>query len=210
MWRGKKQVLFIHMHLVSSSRTAGLSHQVRRSMNGKKRHFILNAPQLQKDHASNINAVDQNNCGSADYSTSVRTTQWYLHLFCWALDHVIHVVYVVVYMYNKSIGSKDWKQFARRNCGRGDFQVALGIALINHAIVLEWTDKSQQKADRMHQSTLIPYECKQCYFCLNNMTRGIYHHPEKITCVKSDGKTMTTSGCIDECVNPTGKSASYC
>ncbi len=98
---------------------------------GKKRCVILNAPQLQQDYAANFNAIDQNNCDSADYSTSVRTMQWYMHLFCWILYCVIHVVYVVICnMYNGGIGRNDWKRLARRNGGRGDFQVALGIALI--------------------------------------------------------------------------------
>lgn len=53
-------------------------------------------------------------------------------------------MYVIVcYMYNDSEDFKDWKRFARRNYDGGDLYSELGIALINNAIKLEWTDTVQ-------------------------------------------------------------------
>ena len=47
---------------------------------------------------------------SADYSSTIRT--YYLRIFCWALDRVIHAVYVVVcFLIKSDIGQKEWKQY---------------------------------------------------------------------------------------------------
>ncbi len=206
-WQDKKQVLFIHTNKVGLSKTEQTSHQVRRSVKGKKRRIILNAPQSQKDYAANFNAVDRNDRDSADYTTSISTHRWYLHLFCWVLDCVVHVVYVVVcYLYKDSVGAKEWKKYTNRHYGCRDFQVDLGIALLNHAIELEWMDTSKPRPDWMRQSTLVPCDCGQCYFCLNGMTSGIHHCNGVVVYVRSDGKKVRTSGCMDEKVNIMGKS----
>ncbi len=149
----------------------------------------MNAPQSQKDYAANFNAVDRNDRDSADYTTSISTHHWYLRLFFWVSDHVVHVVYVVVcYLYKDSVGAKEWKKYTNRHYGRGDFQVDLGIALLNHAIELEWMDTSKPCPDWMRQSTLVPCDCGQCYFCLNGMASGIHHHNGVVVYVRSDGK----------------------
>ncbi len=172
----------------------------------------MNAPQLKQDYAANFNAVDWKDHDSTDYSTSVRTMWWYLCLLCWILDCVVHVIYVVVcYMYNDGIESNDGRDFCGEMLVGGDFQVALGIALVNYAIELEWSVPTQQKPDLTCQSTLLPFDCEQCYFCVNNMTKGIHHCPEIVTHVQSDRKTVKKSGCNNEHVKVTGNSgASYC
>ncbi len=91
----------------------------------------------------------------------------------------------------------------------GDFQVDLGIALLNHAIELEWMDTSKPRPDWMRQSTLAPCDCGQCYFCLNGMTSGNHHHNGVVVYVRSDGKKVRTSGCTDKRVNIMGMSGSY-
>jgi hypothetical protein len=43
-----------------------------------------------------------NDWDSADYLTTIHTNQYYLRIFCWVLDRVIHAAYVVVYFLIKS------------------------------------------------------------------------------------------------------------
>ena len=52
--------------------------------------FIIASPQAQADYVANNNAVDRNDWDSADFSTTIRTNQYYLRIFCWALDRVTH------------------------------------------------------------------------------------------------------------------------
>jgi hypothetical protein len=55
----------------------------------------------------NYNAVDRNERDSANYSTTIRMNRYYLRIFCWALDRVIHAAYVVVcFLIKSDIGQK--------------------------------------------------------------------------------------------------------
>ena len=57
-----------------------------------------------------FNAVDRNDRDSSDYSTSLRTNRYYLRIFFWALDRVIHTVYVVVvWLAAEGVGPSEWK-----------------------------------------------------------------------------------------------------
>ena len=54
-------------------------------------------PQANADHVQFMNGVDQNDCDSADYSTSVLTNRYYLQTFCWGLGRFLHVVCCCVF-----------------------------------------------------------------------------------------------------------------
>ena len=57
-----------------------------------------------------MNGVDRNDRDSADYSTSIRTNRYYLRIFCWGLDRVVHAVYVVVcFLAKGDVGKKNGK-----------------------------------------------------------------------------------------------------
>ena len=67
---------------------------------------------------ASMNGVDQNNRDSADYSTSIRTNRYYLRIFCWGLDRVVHVVYVVVcFLAKGDVGKKEWQRYDDKNQG---------------------------------------------------------------------------------------------
>ncbi len=51
----------------------------------------------------------------------------------------------------------------------------------------------------MRQSKFIPCDCTKCFFCLNDLTNGIFHKPEKKVVIHhSDGKKTKTTRCTDE------------
>ena len=81
-----------------------------------------------------FNGVDRNDRDSRDYSTSIRTNWYYLRIFCWALDRVIHVLYnVVIFLVDMEMGEKGWKKYTSKETGRHDFQIDLGVALMKRA-----------------------------------------------------------------------------
>ena len=62
------------------------------------------------------NAVDRNDRVSADYTTSLRTHRWYLRIFFWLFDRVIHQLYVIVIYYAKcGIGPDEWEVYLKKN-----------------------------------------------------------------------------------------------
>jgi len=90
---------------------------------------------VQNKYADHYNAVKKNDRDSADYSTTIRTTRYYLRIFFWILDRVVYTCYVVVCsLANANIGNKYWKKYCSKNGGRRRFQIDLAIELINHAI----------------------------------------------------------------------------
>ena len=74
---------------------ASKGHFVTRRTKGKKDLSILEAPKAQLDYAKQFNAVDKNDRDSSDFTTSIsmRTNCWYLRVFFWIFDRVIHLVY---------------------------------------------------------------------------------------------------------------------
>jgi hypothetical protein len=53
---------------------------------GKSTSTEIAVPQAQQDYVKYFNAVDCNDCDSADYLTSICTTLYYLQNFGWILD----------------------------------------------------------------------------------------------------------------------------
>ena len=67
------------------------------------------------------------------------TIRYYLRIFFWQLDRVVHTCYVVVcYLAAAGIGDPKWNKYRNKNYGRHDFQIDLGMALLNYAISISW------------------------------------------------------------------------
>ena len=76
-WRDKKQVMFIHTHVVGRS----VGGEVMRYVKGRKRRVKLAAPRVQNDYATYYNVVDRNDRDSSGYTTSIKTNRFYLRIF---------------------------------------------------------------------------------------------------------------------------------
>jgi hypothetical protein len=208
-WRDKTQVCFLSSNKVGAS----YGSTVHRRERGKNTSTEIEAPRAQQDYVKYFNAVDRNNCDSADYSTSIRTNRYYLRIFGWILDRVLHVMYVVVsYLAHSGIQNDEWGVYLKKKSGQHDFQIDLGIALLNRGIEWDWDGKSK-KPGWMRQTPLVPCNCKQCYFCVKEMTNGIYHPSEKKQKVTVDYKCRTrvkTNKCTSERVDLGLKAGRYC
>ena len=59
-----------------------------------------------------VNTINHNDQDSANYTVSLRINLWYLHVYLWALDHVVYLLYVVVVFFgNNEIGLEWWKLY---------------------------------------------------------------------------------------------------
>ena len=150
-WHDKKQICFLSSNRVGHS--DGL--KVERHAKGKKSCNTIDGTHAQKDNVTYVNAVVRNNQDSADYSTSIPTTHYYLRIFFWILDRAVHATYVVVcYLLYLPIGNK-WKKYHSKNSGRHDFQIDLGIAILSYGISLE-SDGGSKRPDLMQQIDFFP------------------------------------------------------
>jgi hypothetical protein len=89
---------------------------------GEKCPETVPGPRAQADYVQNFNAVDRNDQDSVDYSTTIHTNCYYIQIFCWALDRVIHATYVIVCNLLKAgMGLPQWKQYDLKKFGHHNF-----------------------------------------------------------------------------------------
>ena len=110
-------------------------------------------PNAHDDYVRSMNGVDRNDQDSLDYSTSICTSRWYIRIFCWALDRVlVHAQHTIVTLLaEQGIGKPEWKKYRGGNQGRHDFQIYLGISLLNYGIGLDWDGVSEERPSYMEQ-----------------------------------------------------------
>ena len=98
------------------------------------------------------------------------SNHWYLHIIFWMLDWVVFSSYIIV-VYLTASGVK---------AGWYNFQVDLGMVMMQYTIELEWKEPYEQevKLAWMHQNPLDPCKCSQCFFCVHRMITGVIHKPK--------------------------------
>ena len=100
------------------------------------------------------------------------------------------------------------EKYASKNIGRHDFQIDLGIALLNHGIGLDWD--GDKRPDCIRVGELVPCNCKKCYFCINGYTSDIAHKKRaRVTVEYKCNTRMKTEKCTDHRVN-IATSGAYC
>jgi hypothetical protein len=161
-----------------------------------------------------MNGDDRNDCDSADCLTSIWTNRYYLCTFCWALDRVVHAVYVIVcFLAKGGVGKKEWRHYDNKNNVRHGFQINLGIALMNYGISTEWKDITQTRPHFIRQTAFVPCDCDKCFFCLNKFTNGITHRwkkEAKVTVMYVCGTRVRTDKCTSNRVNLGLVAVRYC
>jgi hypothetical protein len=137
--------------------------------------------------------------------TTIRTNRYYLRIFCWALDRVIHVVYVVVcFLIKGGVGQEQWKRYLDTHSGHHDFQIDLALSIMNYGIGLQWDGESATRPNFMRQREFVPCDCGKCFFCLKGITIGIAHPPSKrakVTVEYKCGTRVTSRKCTGYWVN---------
>jgi hypothetical protein len=109
-------------------------------------HETIQQPNAHADYVISVNGVDRNDRDSRDYSTSICTNQWYLWIFCWALDWVVHAQHsIMTFLVEQGIGKPEWKKYRDKNDGRHNFQIDLGISVLNYGVGLDWDGVSGQE-----------------------------------------------------------------
>ena len=127
-WKDTKQVMFLVTNRVGFSR--GLT--VKRHVKWKKKRETILELHAHADYIKSMNGADRNDRDSRDYSTSIRTSRWYLCIFCWAMDRDVHSQHsIVIFLAEQGIGigKPEWKKYRDKNQGQHDFQIDLGISL---------------------------------------------------------------------------------
>ena len=150
-----------------------------------------------------MNDVDRNDPDSVDFSTSTQKNSYYIRIFYWGLDRVVHNEYIVVcFLARKDIGNPEWKKYQKHKSACHDFQIDLGIALLNYGIGLEWGGKDESKRpEYITRDAFVPCACNFGFRCINGITNGISHAGQKRKVVVVHyqcGKAFKTEECKDK------------
>ena len=139
------------------------------------------------------------------------SNRYYLRMFCWILDKVIHACFAIVcYLAVAGLAKPAWKKYLCNVNGRHDFQIDMGLALMNRGIEYDWPE-GKPRPKWIRKRDVVPYDCKKCYFCLHGMTNGITHKDgsRDREVVYANGVRVKTKNCTDVQVN-LFKSSQYC
>jgi hypothetical protein len=195
------------LHSAQVSKSSG--HTVQRWSRKEKKRVSVVAPPVTREYSDCMGAVDMNDGDGANYSVSFRSNRWYLRLFCWSLERVIHANFQLTVFFangnaeedddgddddtdeddedDNGSGKEEWKCYTNKEDGRYKFQIDLAMQLIEYGIRLDWQgdandpDNSAGKPAWVRQAGLIPCDCKRCFFCKTGRTTGITDKPLKRT-----------------------------
>ena len=78
---------------------------------------------------------------------------------------MVHTEYVVACLLaRKYIGNPEWKKYLKHKSAHHDFQIDLGIALLNYGIGLEWGGNDESKRpDYMTIEAFFPCAFNYCF-----------------------------------------------
>jgi hypothetical protein len=137
-WKDKKQIGVLHNHLVEPTG----SFNVLRYNKATHKSEPVPAPRILHDYAHHMGGIDHVDRDSADYSVSLKSERFYLRIFYWILNAVIHCNYVIVTLVSKDSGPKhnEWKHYRNIHNGRFKYQIDLSQQLIEYGIRMDWID----------------------------------------------------------------------
>ena len=162
---------FLHNHVVEPIGVCSVSRFCR---DNRQRIEIPSHPVVH-EYASNYGGVDRKDRDTSDWTTSIRTTRFYLRIFFWLLDATIHLMYNIVI---SAPWKPEWKKYHSKNKGRSQFQIDLALELGAYAIQRDWDGDLDNEAGKpawMRQGRLMPCWCGACFFCIKGLTNGIDH-----------------------------------
>jgi hypothetical protein len=171
-WKDRKQVGFLHNNLVQPTK----DYFVKRYVKSQQKRQKISSHEIVSDYSKYMSGVDHKDRDTADWTVSLKSNRWYLRIFYWLIDGVLHAAYRIVVSVAKDDNHK-WHKYLSKNGGRYKFQMDLGLALISYGIGMDWEEgfDEDKKPPYMRKSNYVPCGCKRCFFCKNGKTQGVDH-----------------------------------
>ena len=212
IWRDKKLVGFLHNHKVDLE----ASDTVMRFSPSKKKKEIKSHPVV-NNYSRNMNGVDRKDRDTADWTVSLKSNRFYMRIFYWTFDGVIHAMHCIV---KDVVGTPPdkkhpWYRYVDKNHGRYRFQMDLAVALMRHGVSLDWKDPTKDERPPYVRDKCwdwIPCDCHKakspqlhCFFCTHVLTHDITHKSPSQKKNTPSKKRLKCSDRVD-----LGKTAAYC
>ena len=93
-------------------------------------------------------------CQSSTITVTIKTNRWYLLIWFWTIERVVHSVYAIVYYVANAGLRYDWNKYTSKHDGRKRFHLDIGIVLMEDGIRLDWgeVNDKETKPDWMSQN----------------------------------------------------------
>jgi hypothetical protein len=175
VWKDKKEIGLLHNHLVQPTGETSVLRYNKSTRTSEE----VPAPEILNDYARHMGGVDHDDRDGADYSVSIKTERYYLRIFFWIENSVIHAMYIIVRELSEpgQMKHEEWSHYGNVHNGRFKFQVDLAMALIEAGIRMDWedVDDDSQRPDWVRQGRFVPCGCNKCFFCKTGKTTGVEH-----------------------------------
>jgi hypothetical protein len=85
---------------------------------------------------------------------------------------------------------QEWEKYQDKNGERKQFQIDLGLSLMEHGIRMDWNAPYDETAKPrwMRQHEYVACNCNACFFCKERKTTGIQSRPRTGTPSKRERK----------------------
>jgi hypothetical protein len=172
VWKDKKLVGFLHNHLVDDTE----DHTVERWSPTKKRRKAIPSHAVVTDYSYHRNGVDHKDRDTADWTVSLKSNRFYLRIFYWLFDGVLHAMYTIIKVV-ASDKAHPWHKYLSKHLGRYKFQMDLANDLISRGISMDWLDVEDinMRPVYVRSQDYVPCGCMNCFFCKKGLTHGIEH-----------------------------------
>ena len=174
----------------------------------------MNSPAVTPEYAAHYSGVDHKDRDTADWTVSVRGSRFYMRIFFWLKDSVIHAMYCIVKFTGMQKGHPWHKYNQQRQNGRFNFQMDLAHKLIEYGIKMDCPDLNdlnfpERRPCYMGNLDWVPCACGRCFFCKHGFTHGVSHKLKVGRKVHST--TVSAVGHTDVPIKMTEKGTSqYC
>jgi len=158
---GQKEVAFLHNYKVEP--IADHDSSVLHWSSCHQCNITIDAPKIVAEYSAHMGGVDSKDQDTADNSTSLWTTWYYLPIFFWILDSIIHAMYVIAKDYaENSHNDFGWNQYCSKNGGQKKIQIDLAVQLIDFGIRQDWPEPFDEHnmPPWIRQEYILSCDCK--------------------------------------------------
>ena len=178
IWKDRKIVGYLHSHHVVPDPEK--VNTVKRFSPRLKKKREIPSPLVGIDYSKHMNGVDRADRDTADYTVSLRSARYYLRIFYWLLDGVVHSMFIVTGMLLRDQNDDHpWQKYRKHHDARYKFQYDLGKSLIEKGLTMDWvgdpTNPTSKRPAYARKQQWIPGKCKSCFFCKHKLTNGVDH-----------------------------------
>jgi hypothetical protein len=112
---------------------------VKQYVKNKAHRVSISSHKIVSDYSKHMNGVDHKDQDTADWTVSLKSNGWYLRIFYWLVDGILHATYCILCALAMDKNHK-WHKYLSKNGGQYKFQMDLGLALIAHGLGMDWKE----------------------------------------------------------------------